>query len=64
MKRKLTDGLLGYLTPQAEAVLKSLMEKGLDQDLAVILIDQCLPEDEVWMIDNNDEQEEQDNENI
>lgn len=55
--KKLTDGLICYLTKDARALLDRFISMGIDQDLALILIDQKLSEIQVWDIPPKEEWE-------
>jgi hypothetical protein len=45
--------MLCYLTPEARNALNSLKDKGVDEDLALTLLETLLPESDVYHIEDD-----------
>lgn len=42
------EGLIDYLTPEAKLALNGFLQAGMDQDLAVAVVEHILPEHKIW----------------
>lgn len=50
----LTDGLKGYLTPNASKLIETLVEGGMDRDLAVIFLEAHWPDTAIYQLEGEE----------